>query len=170
MWDTYFYGFSQSSSWFVFSFWAGADEKSAKRNTNEITQKWIEDFLLEPLEMNKPSLLSHRIHWTGVFSFKNPPTKTTKCKWMKYWLFNRDPHFMANLIISTFHWIGWLHLLLRTRNFQPPSRGAKWMVFRIPHGKRCHVWNTLLGTNIAMEIPPVLMVFTRKDGDVHGLC
>ena len=29
---------------------------------------------------------------------------------------------------------------------------------------------TLLGTNIAMENPPFLMVFTRKDGDVHGLC
>ena len=30
--------------------------------------------------------------------------------------------------------------------------------------------NTLLGTNIAMENPPFLTVFTRKDGDVDGLC
>ena len=27
---------------------------------------------------------------------------------MKYWLFNRDPYFMANLIIPTFHWIVFL--------------------------------------------------------------
>ena len=46
-----------------------------------------------------------------------------------------------------------------------PVDQLRWLRFRVTGTGRV----TLPKTNIAMENPPILMVFTRKHGDFHGL-
>ena len=81
MWDTYFFGGFHSHRHGLCALFGLVRMKNPRKETHmKLPKSELRTFLLEPLEMNKPSL--NRIHWTGVtFSFKHSPTKTTKSRW-----------------------------------------------------------------------------------------